>query len=161
MSKVIIADVRAPEDEGPTSLVLSLEGDVINRLQQTVDVIHSGALGPHDQLAGVELNGAPVFGHPASAENLLDAPDAVDASASAYSVDAVLVEREALPTEEDAPDGDLDWDEPTIIAGHVKVDEEHLWIIGFTRGDETRVATGPISLSAIGIRLPAHRPENA
>ena len=155
MPDVLIARAFGPGyDYLPNSLVLEFDAQTRSRIQSVVKLIRAGVLGPVEDLSGVELGRVMVYGHPLDAVDALQLTEAQNVTPYGSSVSGVLLKSENLLEEEQLSEFDLDWEQASVSCGHVKVDEQYLWIIGFVKDDDTtRLASGRIDLAALGIEL--------
>lgn len=144
--RALLVDCHSP-DYGPISLALELHEPLLQQLRDIIGKIRAGMLGDVRNLAGVELAGQDVIGTNLEARAALEHPGTINCGEDedAALLDPSLLEEEALEAREEH------WTEDRVDAGHIKVDEAHLWLIAFLNYGGDRVVSHRVPLSALGL----------
>lgn len=172
MPLTLLTTVRGLDyDYVPEVLVCVLKDDDLSRIQRTVGVIRSGALGPVEGLIGVELSGIAAERHPLEREmfrrftgeggTARDLTPASDFSkVLLFQGDQFYAEAGAL-SEHSLPDLDFSG-ECEVSFAHVRVTDEALYLIGFLSDNlQTQVVSPSIPLAELGMtRSPLTAPES-
>lgn len=130
--------------ENVTSLGLKLTPPALKLIRDARALIRSGAAGDVRTISGLELISPDVFMHPETVDDALELPGSAAVSCGYNSV--ALLDQEHLPGEDDENELNLDWKGHSLETGHLKIDEDHLWLIAFQKHSEDRYASGRIDL---------------